>query len=133
MKEHFVENVSIFNSAIFDNGKINKSSCDDCLNINKKTDLVYIDPPYFSKLSDNDYTRRYHFVEGISRNWQGLEIQENTKTKKFKSYKSPFSTLNGTIDAFNKIFQIYKSSIIVLSYSSNSLQIKNNLFNFKVF
>ena len=26
----------------------------------KHPDLVYIDPPYYSPLSDNEYVRRYH-------------------------------------------------------------------------
>lgn len=58
----------------------------------KHPDLVYIDPPYYSPLSDNEYVRRYHFVEGLARDWKGVEIQENTVTKKFKSYPTPFST-----------------------------------------
>ena len=46
-----------------------------------KADLVYMDPPYYSPLSDNEYVRRYHFVEGLARDWKGVEIQEHTQTK----------------------------------------------------
>ena len=49
-----------------------------------------------------------------------MEIQENTKTKKFKSYPTPFSTLSGAEEAFDHLFEKYKSSILVISYSSNS-------------
>ncbi len=129
LKEHFIENISIFNSAVFDNGKQNVSRNLDCMQIKEPADLIYIDPPYFSPLSDNDYTRRYHFVEGIARNWEGVEIQEKTKTKKFKSYKSPFSSLSGTIEALENIFNIYKSSNIILSYSSNSLPGKDDIYS----
>src|SRR5699024_7017342 len=83
--------------------------------------LVYIDPPYYSPLSDNEYVRRYHFVEGLARNWQGVEIQKNTLTKKFKSYPTPFSSRTGAHDAFDRLFRRHRDSILLVSYSSNSL------------
>lgn len=70
---------------------------------------------------------RYHFVEGFSRNWKNLEIQENTKTKKFKSFKSPFATKDKTYSAFEELFSKYRKSIIAVSYSSNSLPTKEEL------
>ncbi|GIR49324.1 MAG: hypothetical protein CM15mP58_14210 [Burkholderiaceae bacterium] len=56
----------------------------NCAEVSYIPDLVYIDPPYFSPLSDNEYVRRYHFVEGLSRNWKGIQFQEDTKTKSLK-------------------------------------------------
>ena len=76
--------------------------------------------PYYSPLSDNEYVRRYHFVEGVARDWKGVEIQENTITKKFKSYPTPFSTRKGAADAFDKLFKKFSNSILIVSYSSNS-------------
>ena len=93
----------------------------------ERPDLVYIDPPYYSPLSDNEYVRRYHFVEGLARDWKGVEIQEHTKTKKFKSYPTPFSTRNGAADAFDKLFEKYKDSILIVSYSSNSLPTQDEM------
>ena len=128
LSQHFLEAVEIINNAIFDNGKQNKASNVDSMTLDvKKPDLIYIDPPYFSPLSDNEYVRRYHFVEGLARDWKGVEIQENTKTKKFKSYPTPFTTLEGTKTAFNSLFSKYKDSIIILSYSSNSLPDKDEI------
>jgi DNA adenine methylase len=121
LEQQFMLAVDVLNGAIFDNKKKNISLQGDSVKLKKKADLVYIDPPYFSKLSDNEYVRRYHFVEGIARNWEGVEIQEHTKTKKFKSYPTKFSTLNGTIEAFDEIFSNHKNSILLVSYSSNSL------------
>jgi DNA adenine methylase len=86
-----------------------------------KPDLVYMDPPYYSKLSDNEYVRRYHFVEGLACDWKNVEFQWHTSTKKFKSYPTPFSSRKGASDAFDKLFHKFKDSIIVVSYSSNSL------------
>lgn len=120
-EEQFLKAVITINEAVFSNKKHNKSYNEDSMKLKVKADLVYIDPPYYTPKSDNEYVRRYHFVEGLARDWQGVEIQEETKTKKFKSYPTPFSTKDGASDAFDKIFKRYKNSILIVSYSSNSL------------
>ena len=75
------------NRAVFDNGKKNEARNSDAMKFKPlKNSLVYIDPPYFTPKSDAEYVRRYHFVEGLARDWQGVEIQEHTLTKKFKGY-----------------------------------------------
>lgn len=124
LKDHFVDNVSIFNNAIFANDTHCRAH--NCLtqDLNVSADLVYLDPPYFTCNSDNDYVRRYHFVEGLAKNWNGLEIQEHTITKKFKSYKSPFSKKEEVYEAFDNLIKRYRHSIIAISYSSNSLPTK---------
>ena len=94
----------------------------DAMNLHvEHVDLVYIDPPYYSPLSDNEYVRRYHFVEGLARDWKDVEIQQHTKTKKFKSYPTPFSTRKGAADAFDRLFKKFSDCILIVSYSSNSL------------
>lgn len=120
-KEHFLRAVNIINDSVFDNGKKNLVRYGDAMTIRVKPDLVYIDPPYYSPHSDNEYVRRYHFVEGIARDWQGIDIQWHTKTRKFKNYPTPFSTRNGAHDAFDKLFKKFRESILIVSYSSNSL------------
>ena len=126
--EQFLEAVSAVNHAVFDNGQVNKAKNCDAMSLRIPTpDLVYIDPPYYSPLSDNEYVRRYHFVEGLARNWEGVEIQQNTQTKKFKSYPTPFSTRQGAADAFNLLFRKYSSSIQLVSYSSNGLPTKEEM------
>lgn len=121
LADHFLKAVKEINSCVFDNGHVNTSRKGDAMTIRKNADLVYIDPPYFSPLSDNEYVRRYHFVEGLACDWNGLEIQEHTKTKKFKNYPTPFSSQKGAYDAFDKLFKKFKDSILIVSYSSNSL------------
>lgn len=121
-EEQFLEAIIAINSAVFNNGKPNKAKNCDAMQLRiDAPDMVYIDPPYYSPCSDNEYVRRYHFVEGIARNWEGVEIQQHTQTKKFKSYPTPFSTKKGATDAFDLLFKKYASSIIIVSYSSNSL------------
>lgn len=128
LREHFIFSVNDFNKAVFDNGKNNIAYNESALELNvDKPDIVYLDPPYFSKHSDNDYVRRYHFIEGLCRNWEGIEIQEHTKTKKFEKYPSPFNTRSGTYDAFRELFDKYKKSTLLISYSSNSLPTKDEI------
>lgn len=121
-EEQFIKAVNDIDAAVFDNGKGNVAYNCNAMELEiDPPDLVYLDPPYYSKHSDNEYVRRYHFLEGLARDWEGVEIQQHTKTKKFKSYPTPFSSEQGTIDAFCQLFDRYASSIIVVSYSSNSL------------
>jgi DNA adenine methylase len=127
LKEHFLENIESFNAAVFDNGKKNKSFNNDIFELDQTADLVYFDPPYLTSKSDNDYVRRYHFVEGLFKNWKGLTIDYGTKTKKFKRYASPFDSKDTVNNALDKLFEKYKNSILVVSYSSNSIPAKNEM------
>lgn len=127
LEEHFIINVELYNNAVFDNEEVNIALNQPSESLNIVSDLVYIDPPYFSPKSDNDYTRRYHFVEGLVKNWEGLLIQEHSKVKKFKSYDSPFSKKSTAYSEFENQIAKYRNSIIVISYSSNSLPTKEEL------
>ena len=121
-QDQFLEAVGAINGAVFDNGQIHKATNCDAMSAGVgEVGLVYIDPPYYSQLSDNEYVRRYHFVEGLARNWEGVEIQQHTLTKKFKSYPTPFSSRKGAADAFDILFRKHKDSVLLVSYSSNSL------------
>ncbi|QKJ23666.1 Dam family site-specific DNA-(adenine-N6)-methyltransferase [Poseidonibacter lekithochrous] len=126
-EEQFLSAIEILNNAVFDNGKVNKSLNKDAMSLRSKADLVYIDPPYYNPTSDNEYVRRYHFVEGLSRDWKDVQMQWETKTKKFKNYPTPFSTKIGAYDAFDKLFRKHKDSILVVSYSSNSFPTKDEM------
>jgi DNA adenine methylase len=123
LEEQFLQAVGAYNRAVFDNGMDNKARYGDAMELQQKRDtLVYIDPPYYSPYSDNEYVRRYHFVEGLARNWKGVTIQENTATKKFRSYPTPFSSQKqGAADAFDSLFKRFKDNVLLVSYSSNSL------------
>lgn len=127
LKDHFLENVESFNNAVFNNGHINKSFNQDIFDIDVRADLVYFDPPYLTSRSDNDYIRRYHFVEGLVKGWKGLEIDMSTKTKKFKKYSSPFDSKYTVNEALDRLFSIHKESILVVSYSSNSIPSKEEM------
>lgn len=130
LSEQFLDAVEAVNNAVFDNRQQNMSIRGDALQLTADhPDLVYMDPPYYSPLSDNEYVRRYHFVEGLACDWQGVQMQEHTKTKKFKSYPTPFSSRTGAAAAFDQLIERFKDSILIISYSSNSQPTKEEMLD----
>lgn len=120
LEEHFIEQVKVYNDCVFSNGKNNHSVRDDVFNLNGgPVDMVYMDPPYVPRADDNCYVKRYHFLEGLSCYWQGLEIMENTRVKKIHKRYTPFSYRQSAEDAFDRMFRKFSASTLVLSYSSN--------------
>jgi DNA adenine methylase len=122
MEEQFLTAVAQFNGAVFSNRRRNKALCNDVFEVDPKGyDLVYIDSPYVSRFSDCDYTRRYHFIEGFCTYWKGVEILSRTLTKKIRSYPTEFSSKARAVDAFTRLFNHFRNSTLVVSYSSNSI------------
>lgn len=122
LETQFIEAIDVLNSSIVNNNKQNKSFNMNIFELPSiDYDLVYIDPPYYSPHSDNDYSRRYHFVEGLMTKWSHVAINHNTKTKKFDKFATPFDSRSTVYDAFDRLFEKFAKSILVVSYSSNSL------------
>jgi adenine-specific DNA-methyltransferase len=120
IEQHFIEQAAAFNRIVFDNGRRNTATRADVFSLEPSgIDLVYLDPPYVPRSDDNCYIKRYHFLEGLSCYWQGLRIMENTKVKKIEKRHSPFGSRKTAFEAFDSMFKLYETSIIVLSYSSN--------------
>ena len=123
LKEHFCEAVEDYNQIIFGNGWQAKSYCGDVFDLPfTAPDIVYFDPPYAPRSDDADYTKRYHFLEGLSVYWDGLPIMENTKTKKIPKRHTPFANKRTVEDALVRLFEQFRDSgAIVMSYSSNAV------------
>lgn len=120
IEEHFFEQVKVFNEAVFANGRRNKAGREDVFKVGTSgADLVYLDPPYVPRADDNCYIKRYHFLEGLSCYWQGLDIDFSTKVRKIPKRFTPFSYRREAVEAFERLFQHFKKQKIVLSYSSN--------------
>lgn len=120
LEEHFLEQIEVFNGAVFDNGRRNHAMRSDVFELPKKSvDLVYLDPPYVPRSDDNCYIKRYHFLEGLSCYWQGLPVDQGTKVKKIAKRFTPFSYRRTAVEAFDRMFARFAKSTIVLSYSSN--------------
>lgn len=120
LREHFVEQVRIYNDTAFDNGKKNLATRGNVFDLDpSNVDLVYMDPPYVPRSDDNCYIKRYHFLEGLSCYWENMTILENTRVKKTKKPYTPFSYRKDAVSAFRRMFELFSQSILVLSYSSN--------------
>ena len=125
LREQFLEAVRLFNAAVFTNRRRNRAFCANVFDIDPKPyDLIYIDPPYVSPYSDCDYTRRYHFVEGLCTYWNDVELMPQTITKKIRSYPTDFSTKDKASEAFRRLIEHFQDSILVISYSSNAIPSK---------
>ena len=120
IEEHFLEQIEVYNTIVFDNGRRNHALRSDVFELpRRKVDLVYLDPPYVPRSDDNCYIKRYHFLEGLSCYWQGLPIDTNTKVRKIAKRYTPFSYRRTATEAFDRMFARFAKSTIVLSYSSN--------------
>ncbi|WP_246241281.1 DNA adenine methylase [Mycolicibacterium madagascariense] len=123
LREHFRERAADYNATVFSNGKRSRARRGEIFDIPEITpDLVYLDPPYAPPSDDNDYIKRYHFLEGLSVYWRGVNIMENTKTKKLEKRFTPFAYKRTIEDALLRSFEHFEDAgAIVLSYSSNAI------------
>jgi adenine-specific DNA-methyltransferase len=120
LEEHFIEQVAVFNGLVFDNGHRNRARRAGIFDFKPRgIDLVYLDPPYVPRSDDNCYIKRYHFLEGLSCYWEGLDVDMSTKVRKIRKRFTPFSYRRTALEAFDRMFQQFTGSITVLSYSSN--------------
>ena len=122
LRDHFRRHAAAYNGVVFDNGLTNGILCSDVLELNSAGyDLVYLDPPYAPPRDDNDYIKRYHFLEGLSVYWRGQSIMELTRTKKLVKRYTPFAYKHTITEALRRTFALFSDSTIVLSYSSNAV------------
>jgi adenine-specific DNA methylase len=122
-EEHFRQFVEEANQAVFDNGKQNKALNLDVFNIDENYDLVYIDTPYISQKGMGvDYLDFYHFLEGLVNypKW-GEMVDYKSLHKKLKSTKSVWTDKNKITAAFDKLFDKFKKSILVVSYRADGI------------
>ena len=130
LREHFRIAGELLSAAVFSNGKLHQASRLDIAVSPPQiaVDVVYLDPPYFSPLSDNEYVRRYHLVEALACDWKGVEIQPDTKTRKIRNYPTPFRREAGASATFDKIADYYRGVPLVISYSSNALPTAEDIY-----
>lgn len=114
--------------------KILKPTC--VSRIQNGYDLVYLDPPYISLVEKNnhdDYWRRYHFLEGISKyhRW-GTLIDKKTPLRSMPTPKS-FLEWSRKKNFREKLFELigkHRQSIVVLSYVSGAFPDKDDIANY---
>ena len=144
---HFRKFVDEVNRAVFSNGQQNKALNLDIFDIDEEFDLVYIDTPYISKKGVGvDYLDFYHFLEGLVNysKWGGM-IDYKTKHKRLKRQPPPpfgkgegsaWINKNQIHSAFDKLFEKFKDSILVVSYRSDGIpsieELKDSLKKYKL-
>lgn len=111
------------NTAIFDNGRSNRSVNQDGLDDALDGDLIYIDTPYLNaKGMGVDYYGFYHFLEGLTdyENW-GRKIDQKSKHKKLLGSDSPWNKKKTIHEAFEKLFKLYAGRKLLVSYRSDGI------------
>lgn len=122
LRSHFVRAASEMNGAVFAGPVCSSKSVDLSADLpDVKADVVYLDPPYFSPLSDNEYVRRYHFTEALARDWVDVDVQHETKTKKLRNYPNPFRSEPSCVRTIGRVLDGYRGTPVIISYSTNSL------------
>ena len=117
------------NRAVFDNGQPNRALNLDAIAVPGKYDLVYVDPPYISRRGvATDYLSFYHFLEGLtmSEEW-GKHIDRGSKHHRLKPRPNEWADRKRIHTAFDRLFQRYQESIIVVSYRSDGIPSESEL------
>ena len=122
LREHFVERAADYHRVVFDSGRPSVALTGDIFDAPVGPfDVVYLDPPYAPPRDDNCYIKRYHFLEGLSVYWRGQTIMPETRTRKLVKKHTPFSYKRTIADALSRVFERFRDSTLVLSYSSNAV------------
>jgi len=117
------------NQAIFDNEQMNRALNLDALDVPGEYDLVYIDTPYISKRGVAvDYLWFYHFLEGLTMydEWD-KHIDRRSKHRRLRPRPSEWTDKKQIHAAFDRLFQRYQRSILVVSYRSDGIPSESEL------
>jgi DNA adenine methylase/adenine-specific DNA-methyltransferase len=128
MRDHFIEHVDDYNRAVFE-GPAARVTQEEASQMEARPyDLVYLDPPYAPPTDDNCYIKRFHFLEGLSRYWEGDTLMMHTLTRKLPKPVTGYSNKRTIVEAFRDTFKRFRDAgAIVLSYGSNALPDKETI------
>lgn len=131
-EELFSRFIVELNQICFDNGRNNTSHNYSALNCPLVADLIYVDPPYFTKNNTSSYHSKYHFLEGlvnyynIPGNINFEKINRELTINASKEFEEKLNFLNELTLLLNN----HINSHIVISYRNNgvpTIQEINNL------
>lgn len=121
MRDHFIEHVEDYNRAVFPGPSAQVTRQEASQMEARPYDVVYLDPPYAPPSDDNCYIKRFHFLEGLARYWDGDTLMMNTLTKKLPKPVTGYSSKRTIVEAFRDTFKRFRDAeAIVLSYGSNA-------------
>jgi len=119
----FRQFVAEANGAVFSNGRRNRALNYDAFEVPGQYDLVYIDTPYISPRGVGvDYLAFYHFLEGmVDYDHWAERIDYRSKHRKLKHRQSPWADKNHIHAAFERLFEKFRDSILVVSYRDSGI------------
>lgn len=122
LAEQFVDCVDAWNETVFQ-GQACRAVQGDVSSATVDVDLVYLDPPYAPPRDDNDYIKRYWFLEGLANYWENetARVMGETKTRKLPKRVTPFGSKRTIESALASTFDRFSGSTLVLSYGSNAV------------
>lgn len=122
LAEQFGLCVDAWNAAVFQ-GPDCRAIRGDVSQAPTGADLVYLDPPYAPPRDDNDYIKRYWFLEGLADYWRGgtAEIMAETLTRKLPKRPTAFGSRRIIEEALGATLERFADSTLVLSYGSNAV------------
>lgn len=122
--DHFLRFAAEANRCVFDNGRANRATCLDAMDLPAdENDLVYLDPPYVSaKGSAVDYHQFYHFLEGLTGfdDWPGA-VDFSSKHRRLIPRPNPWSDRRTIRAAFDDLVDKHRRSTIAISYRSDGI------------
>jgi DNA adenine methylase len=119
--ELFVESVSAWNGALFSTGRSHSATNLDVARASfGHHDLVYLDPPYLTRSSADEYGYRYHFLEGLSSYWRHLPVQYETRTRKLRTPQTAFHNVERAGAALSDVLDRARESAVLVSCASRS-------------
>ncbi len=95
----------------------------DAAEVTGEFDLVYIDPPYLNaKGVGVDYHGFYHFLEGLADypNW-AARIDYASRHRRLAPVRSDWMHRSTITDAFTRLFERYRRSILAVSYRNDGI------------
>lgn len=132
-EKHFKNFIKEANNSIFNNGKECISINKDVFEIeNKNFDLVYIDTPYISEKGiGTDYFDFYHFLEGITNyeNWKNNIDYKYKHLPLLSNKQNTFIKKDLILNDFDRLFDKFKNSILVISYRNNGIPQISDIIN----
>lgn len=121
IKEIFLELVTEYNNAVFDNGTDSvayNENIFDLLPSLSNIDVAYFDPPYCD--SHADYQSFYHLLETYTNYWKDKEFINGTKRYSPKK-ESGFDTKKAIINSFKRLFKLSENiPYWLISYNDRS-------------
>jgi adenine-specific DNA-methyltransferase len=120
---HFRKFVAAGNRAVFANGRRNRAINVDATQVQGDYDLVYVDTPYIASNGVGvDYLAFYHFLEGLAdyRKWPE-RVDSSSKHRAFKRRPCDWCDPARAAGAFDRLFQRFSRSILVVSYRADGI------------